>query len=128
MIGVKMPYRDPEIDREAYLAWYEEGTILKAAQRMEQKGILSMHNKPFSPDGVRKAAVRHMINNYDEARTNLLKLYAENGYIVEENKIDRFMIKMAVSALKNPERVKYWMIQHDLMEKYSDYLGSMIAV
>ena len=128
MHGLKLPYRNPDIDREAYLAWYEEGTIFKAAQRMKEKGILTIRKTHYSPDGVRKAAVRHMINNYDEVRENLLKLYSENGYIVEEAKIDRFMIKMAVSALRNPERVKFWMIQHNLMEKYGDFLESLIAV
>ena len=128
MISGKMPYRDPEVDKQAYLAWYEEGTILRACQRMKDRGIYSKRKTPFTPDAVRKAAVRHMVYNYDEARSTLLKLYADNGYEVEESKIDRFMIKMAVTALHNPERVRFWMKEHGLLEKHSTYLKSLIAI
>ena len=119
MIYGKKPYRNPEVDKEAYLAWYEEGTLLRAAKKMEEKGIISAQKRPFTPDGVRKAAVRHMINNYDEVRAELLKLYSDSGYTIEETKIDFFMIRMAVSSLNNPDRVRYWMTEHHLIEKYS---------
>jgi hypothetical protein len=128
MIYGKKPYRNPEVDKEAYLAWYEEGTLLRAAKRMEEKGIISAQKRPFTPDGVRKAAVRHMINNYDEVRAELLRLYSSNGYTIEDSKIDHFMIRMAVATLNNPDRVRYWMAEHGLMEKYSGYIESLIAI
>lgn len=128
MQGIKIPYHDPEVDKAAYEAWYTEGTIDKASVKLANQGILSKRGKPFSPDGLRKAAVRHMINHYEESRETLKKIYHDNGYVVEEDQIDRLMIKMAVSALHNPQRVKFWMIEHNLMEKYQEYLGSLIAI
>lgn len=120
--------RNEETDRIAFEAWNTEGTLQRAADKMAEKGILSKQRKPFTLDGVRKAAIRHMVYNYEESKKFLMDTYTNSGYVVEEKYIEQLMIRMAVSALHNPKGIKNWMVDHNLLEKHRKYLSSMVAI
>jgi hypothetical protein len=128
MHGIKLPYSDPEIDKLAYEAWYTEGTLIRAAQKLKDNGVVSFRKKPFSPVGLRKATLRYMINNYAESRAALKQLYDDNGYKVEDDFLDRLMIKMAIYAFNNPSRMKFWLEEHNLIEKHKDFIESLMAL
>lgn len=118
----------PESDKAAFEAWNSEGTIYKAYVKLKNDGIISSAGKPFSPDGVRKAAVRYMVYHYEQSIQFLTENYAKAGYAVEDDYIERLMIRMAVSALRNRLRIKKWLIDHNLLEKHEKFIASLVAI
>ena len=114
--------------KAAYEAWFSEGSLKRATDKLKRDGIVSTHGKPYYASGVRLASTRYIVDNYDEARIMLIETYKKNGYIVEEKFIDRYMIKLAVEILRTPERVKFWLVEHNLLENYKDYISSMIYI
>ena len=126
---LKIPYRNIESDRAAYEAWFKEGSLSRARDVLEKKGILTSKGRPFASDaGVRQAAIRYMIFNYDETKQKLLDSYKEHGYAVEEKFIERYMIKSAVKILMTPERIKFWLIGHNLLEKHRKFIESLVTI
>lgn len=119
---------DPEVDKVAFEAWQSEGTIKRAYQKLMKDGIISSRGRPFSPDGVRKSAVRYMVYHYDDSKKLLMETYEKTGYAVEEEYIERLLIKMAVSALRNRWRIKGWLIEHELLERHKKFIGSLVAI
>ena len=115
------PYANPESDRICYEAWISKGTLAEALKVVQEKAVPNKRSKVISTqDGVRKAAVRYMIYNYDKAKEQLIEEYKKYGYLVEENAVELYMIKLAISTLLVPERIKFWMQEHGLLEKYQD--------
>jgi hypothetical protein len=126
---LKIPYKNPETDRIVFETWFSEGSLKKAQLKLRDDGIVNAWGRPFAtPDSVRKAAIRYMVSNYEESKKMLIDTYEKNGYYVEEDFIERYMIRLAVSNLRTPERVKFWLLEHDLLEKHKKYIGSLIAV
>ena len=130
MYGIGKLRADPEVDKKCFLAWQSEGILIRAHQKLVKDGVVSSNGRYFTPDGVRKAAVRYQVNNYDESKKIILSEYEKHGYIVDEFHVDKYMIRMAVSALRNPFRVKKWMQEHHLMDnpELVLYLSSLIAI
>jgi hypothetical protein len=126
---LKVPYSRPENDKIVFETWFSESSLEKARVKLRDDGIVNAWGKPYATqDSVRKAAVRYMVNNYEETKKMLIKTYEKNGYIVENDFIERYMIRLAVSYLAKPERVKFWLLEHDLLEKHERYIASLIAV
>lgn len=128
MQGIRSPYSDPEVDKAAFMAWHQEGTILRACQKLKEDGVKNTRGRSFSADGVRKAAVRYMINHFPEAKVSFQKAYERFGYSVKEENIERLLIKMAVAQYKNPYRIKHWLIQNNLLDKHKVFIESLVAL
>jgi len=128
MQGIRASSADPNTDKAAFMAWHQEGTILRACQRLKSDGVLNTRGRPYSRDGVRKAAVRYMMNHYPEAKVSFKEAYNRFGYVVEDDQIERLLIRMAFGTFKNPARMKYWLIENGLMEKHLTYIQSLMAV
>jgi len=130
MYGIGKLRADPEVDKKCFLAWQSAGTLKHAHQKLVEDGVVSSIGRPFTQDGVRKAAVRYQVNHYDECKQLVIQEYAKQGYIIDEFHVNRYMIRMAVSALRNPYRVKKWMEDHHLMDnpELVLYLSSLIAI
>jgi hypothetical protein len=125
---LKVPRHNSDNDKIIFEAWFTAGSIKRAAQKLAKDGIVSARGKPYSAPGVHKAAKRYMVDNYAEAKQILLDTYKKNGYIVEDKFIERYMIKMAVETLVIQERVKFWLVENNLLEKHKDYIGSLIYI
>ena len=69
-----------------------------------------------------------MVVHYEDTKQMLLEQYHKNGYIVEEQYVEQYLIKMAVQALVSRERVKFWLIENDLMEKHKKYIDTLITL
>lgn len=128
MQGIRASNADPDTDRAAFIAWHHEGTIAKACQKLKRDGIVSTRGKPLSPDGVRKAAVRYMMNHYPEAKISYKEAYDRFGYVVDDIQIERLLIRMAFGTFRNPARIKHWLLEHDLMDKHKLFIESLIAI
>ena len=130
MYGIGKVRADAEIDKKCFLAWQSEGTLDRAKEKLLRDNVTSSHGTNFSRDGVRKAAVRYQVNNYAESKKYIIEEYKKHGYIVSEFHVDKYMIKMAVSAYRNPYRIKCWMEDNHLMDnpELVLYLSSLIAI
>jgi hypothetical protein len=125
---LKIPYSNPETERLAFEAWFSEGSLKRAQQKLMDAGVLNAWGRPYTLDGVRKVAVRYMVKNYEESKKMLMETYKKTGYYVEEDFIEKYMIRLAVSYLVTPERVKFWLLENNLLEKHERYIASLVAV
>lgn len=125
---LRLPNHSLENDRLVFNAWYETGSLKRAQDKLSRDGVVSTRKKPYSIPGVRLAASRYMIDNYVEAKQKLMDMYRKNGYIVEEQYIEQYLISRAVQTLETQERVKFWLVEHDLLEKHKTFIASLIAV
>lgn len=125
---LKVPQHNPETDKLVFAAWFETGSIKRATQKLIKDGVVSNRGTPYSEPGVRFSASRYMVDNYPEAKQMLLDTYKKNGYIVEEQFIERYMIKMAIFVLVTQERVKFWLVANNLLEKHKTYIDSLIYI
>ena len=125
---LKVLRRNSENDKLVFEAWFSTGSLKRATQKLAKDGVVSVRGKPYSIPGVRYAASRYMVDNYAESKQMLLDTYKKNGYIVEEEFIERYMIKMAVFTLATQERVKFWLVANNLLEKHKNYISSLIAI
>lgn len=126
---LKIPYGNSETEKACFEAWFETGSLKRAQQKLKEDGVLSARGKPFaSADSVRKSSIRYMTTHYEETKQMLLEQYKKNGYAVEEQYIEQYLIGMAVQALVTRERVKFWLVKNDLLEKHKNFIGSLIEL
>ena len=125
---LKIPHHNPNNDKLVFDAWFSTGSLVRATQKLKEDGVVSIRGTPYSTPGVRFAASRYMVDNYAEAKQRLLDEYKKNGYIVEEEFIERYMIRMAVFVLVVQERVKFWLVENNLLEKHKNYIASLITI
>jgi len=125
---LKVPYRNKITSKKCYEAWFSEGSLERARDKLEADGVVSSRGKPYSKDGVCKAAKSYMVNNYEDSKKMLLETCEKNGYLVEERYIEQYLIQMAVGYFRTPERVKYWLVKNGLFGKHVKFLESLIAI
>jgi hypothetical protein len=113
----------------AYEAWLSEGSIERARLKLEREGIINSYGKPYSYQGVHRAALCYITANYLEVRKMMIDKYHEMGYGdgVEEN-VDRYLIKVAVKILRLEKNVIAWLKENGLYGKYVDFIDSLIAI
>lgn len=127
-VMLKIPTHNLEVDKICFETWMAEGSLKKAGYRLKEKGIVSSHGTSFSDQGIYKAAQRYMIRYFDETKQMLMETYKKNGYLVEERYVDYYLIKIAIVILHTPERVKFWLIENNLLEKHRRFIDSIITI
>lgn len=125
---IKVPRHNSIIDKICFDTWMETGSYKRAWVKLQKDGIMNCWNRPFSLPGVRVAAQRFMLDNYEYTKKALMDTYNKNGYTVEEKYIEQYMIAKAVTVLHTPERVKFWLIHNDLLEKHRKFIDSLITL
>ena len=124
----RLMYSNYEHYKACYDAWFSEGSLERAKDKLAREGVLNSYGRPYSLDGVRKSAVRYMVANPVESMKMLLESYRKQGYIVEKENIERYMIKLAVSVLCTEEAVVEWLKETGLYGKHIKFIDSLIAI
>jgi hypothetical protein len=108
--------------------WFTEGSLRRAMDKLESMGVVNSYGRPYSIDGVRKSAVKYMVANYEESKQVLIESYRKFGYEVIEDDIERYMIKLAISAFTTNEAVIRWLKKTGLYGKHRDFVNSYIEI
>lgn len=114
--------------KACYDAWVSEGTLERAKIKLAKDGVFNSYGHPYSVDGVRKSAVKHMVNYPEETMKMLAEKYKEQGYSVETENLERYMIKLIVSSSRSQETIKNWLKKAGLYGKHKKFMDSLIAI
>lgn len=125
---IKVPRHNSLVDKICFDTWMQTGSYKRAYYKLKEDGIKNSWDRPFSLPGVRFAAQRFMLDNYEYTKNALMDSYNKNGYIVEEKYVEQYMIAKAVTVLHSPERVKFWLVRNNLLEKHKKFIDGLITL
>ena len=111
-----------KLDKVAFYAWLETGTLAKATKRLALDGIINRRKKePYSTMGVLLAARRYMVENHEEVKPVLLEHWKEYGveYVSDED-WDKYILQIAIQVLGNSSKKRFmdWLALNPEFEKY----------
>jgi hypothetical protein len=117
-----------DLYKSAYEAWFTEGTLDRARDKLTRDGVVNSMGRPYSRDGIRKAAVKYMVQNYEESKEVLIASYRKFGYEVNEENIERYMIKLAISSFFTPNSLKEWLKENNLYGKHKEFIHTFVDI
>ena len=111
-----------KLDKLAFYAWLETGTLAKAAKRLALDGVINRRRKePYTTMGVLLAARRYTVENHEEAKPLLLEHWKGYGVDhVSDEDWEIYILKIAMEVLGNSSKKRFmdWLALNPMFEKY----------